>query len=385
MSAPFRIFIAAVEPSGDALAAEVVTALRDMDPSVIIAGTGGDAMRAAGVPSAISIDGLAILGLTEAFAARKRVDQAVKATVAAAVDFKPDMMVLVDSWGFTIRAAQAMRKAAPGVKLVKLVGPQVWATRPGRAKTIARDYDALLALHDFELPFYEGLGLPVTVIGNPAVSRGEPGDAAGFRARHGLQNRRIVLMLPGSRSSEIKRVAPVLEAAAAILAASRPDVTVISVLAPAVADAVRERSEAWAFEHLLVGEDEKASAFAAATVALACSGTVTTEVAMQGTPMVVGYAAGALTYFLASRFLLTTRFVTLLNVAMDEEIVPEFLQHGFMPATVAVSAAALLDDPLARAAQVARQNEALVRLGRGGPNVAQRAARAILAMLAAHA
>jgi lipid-A-disaccharide synthase len=287
----------------------------------------------------------------------------------------------VDSWGFTLRVAQRLRRLAPGVKLIKLVGPQVWATRPGRARTLARAVDHLLAIHQFELPFYEGTGLPVTVVGNPALSREAPGDAAGFRVRHGLEGARLLLLLPGSRNGEIARVGPVMEAAAAIAAATRPDLRVVCVLAPAVADAVRARAATWAFEHLLVEESEKADAFAAADVALACSGTVTTEVAVQGTPVVVGYKLGWITWAIARAFLLKSAYVTLMNVAADAEVAPEYLQTRFLPATVARTIGALLDDPAACGAQVQAQNAALAAMGRGAPPAAQRAADAIVALL----
>lgn len=380
MSGPRRIFVVAGEPSGDALAAETIAALKARAPQTLFAGVGGPAMARAGVESAVSIEGLSVLGLVEAFGAWARVVRAAQATAEAAVAFAADTVVLVDSWGFTLRVAQRIRALDPAIKLVKLVGPQVWATRPGRARTVAATYDALLCIHDFETPFYEGTGLPVTVVGNPALARVEPGDAAGFRGRHGLMGRRLVTLLPGSRPSEIARTAPVLEAAAAIAAASRPDVTIVSVLAPAVAAAVRERAEHWAFAHVLVEEDEKRDAFAAVDVALACSGTVTTEVAMQGAPVIVGYKLGWLTWAIARAFLMKARFITLMNVAADEEVAPEFVQTRFLPATVAATLGRLLDDPRARAAQVAAQNAALDRMGRGGPGAADRAAEAILAM-----
>jgi lipid-A-disaccharide synthase len=378
-----RAFLIAAEPSGDALGAELAAALRAMVPGTVLGGVGGSAMAAAGVESAVPIEGLAILGFLEGLKALETVEARADATAAACTAFKPDIVVLIDSWGFTLRCAQRIRPLLPSVPLVKMVGPQVWATRPGRARTVAAAYDALLCIHAFEVPFYEGLGIPVTVIGNPAVARTEPGNPASFTSRHSLEGRRQLLLLPGSRPSEIERVAPVLEAAAARLCAARPDLTVTSVVAPAVETAVRARAAGWRFPHLLVGEAEKADAFAAATAALACSGTVTTEVAMQGTPVVVGYRLGWVTWAIARAFLMKSRFITLMNVAAGAEIAPEFVQTRCTPARLAAATARLLDDPSAAQAQRAAQNSALTGMGRGGVPAARRAAAAIAALLAA--
>lgn len=379
-----RVYLVAAEPSGDALGADVIAALRAEHPGVVLAGTGGAGMAAAGVVSDVSIDGLAILGFVEGIKALKLVEARAEEVAEAAVRFAPDVVVLIDSWGFTLRCARAIRARAPQIRLVKLVGPQVWATRPGRARTVAAAYDALLCIHDFEVPFYEGLGLPVTVIGNPAVGRADPGDAAGFTARHGLEGRRQLLLLPGSRRSEIERVAPDLEAAAALLAADRPDLTVTVVLAASVAGTVRTRAASWPFPVVLVEEDEKADAFAAADAALCCSGTVTTEVAMQGTALVTGYRVSWLTWFVARVLgVMKNRYMALINIAAGREIVPEFEQFGLTPQALAGAVAPLLDDPARRAAQVKAQDAALETMGRGAEPAAHRAARAVAGMLSA--
>ena len=377
-----RIFLVAAEPSGDAIAADLIIALRQLRPDLVFAGMGGPKMLAQGVESCVSIDGLSILGLTEALRIWKLVRDKVRQVGAAAAIFKPDIVVLIDSWGFTIRAAQEIRKQLAGVPLVKMIGPQVFATRPGRAKSVAKHYDALFCIHDFEVPFYDGLELPITVIGNPAVARAKEGDGLGFRRRHGLEARRIALLLPGSRSAEIALVSPTFEAAAQRLSERFQDLTFVTVLAPAVEDQVRARASNWQFPHILVGEDEKEDAFKAADIALACSGTVTTEVALQGTPLIVGYRLSGITAFIILNFMLKSRFVTLVNIALDQEIVPEFIQDKLTPDAVVAAALTLLSDPKAHARQVALLDQALSRMGRNDPPMAQRAAEALIKMLA---
>ncbi len=377
------VFLVAAEASGDALGADLIRALRARDPALAFAGIGGAAMVAEGVASAVRIDDLAILGFIDGLLAYdrvvKRADEAAQAAIAA----RPDVVVLIDSWGFTLRVAQRLKAQAPAIPRVKYVGPQVWASRAGRAKTLAEAVDHLICIHAFEQPYYEPYGLPTTVSGNPAIGRFVKGDGAAFRARHAIsENERIVLVLPGSRRSEIRRVAPTLWRAAETLTASRKDLRLVSVIADPVAEIARAGAPASA---LLVGEDEKSDAFAAANVAIAASGTVTTELGLAGAPVIVGYKLGWITWFLARFFLFKAKFVTLMNIAADREVAPELLQTKFTPARLAAAAAKLLDDPSARAAQIAAQDAALDAMGRGGRPAADIAADSVLGVMKAGA
>lgn len=373
-----RIFLVAAESSGDALGADLARVLKARDPSLQLFGVGGALMQAEGLKSQADISGLAILGFVDGLLAYKRVMQAVADTVSAVLAAEPDVVVLIDSWGFTLRVAQGVRAAAPHIKLVKYVGPQVWATRPGRAKTLAAAVDHLICIHDFETPFYEPYGLPVTVCGHPALGRFKPGDGAALRARQGWSaDEKIILVLPGSRTSEIRRVGPILWRAAELLDRDR-DVRLLVVAAQSVRDAVIAQAPEGA---RIVDESEKEDAFAAATIALAASGTVTTEVALQGAPVVVGYKFGWITWAVARFILFKGKYATLMNVAAGAEIAPELIQTKFSAANVAAAAAPLLDDPRQRAAQVDAQNEALSRMGRGKTPAAEIAAGAVLSVL----
>jgi lipid-A-disaccharide synthase len=374
-----RIFLVAAEASGDALGADLARALRARAPEVELAGVGGPLMAQEGIPTHADISGLAVLGFVDGLLAYARVKRAVAATVAAILEAKPALVVLIDSWGFTLRVALGVRAAAPAIKLVKYVGPQVWATRPGRAKTLAAAVDHLICIHDFEVPFYTPYSLPCTVCGHPALGRFKAGDGAALRARRGLKDDPVLLVLPGSRPSEIRRVGPVLWRAAALVRQGRPDLRVIAVAAQSVRDAVLAQAPASA---LILDEADKEDAFAAGTVALAASGTVTTEAALQGAPLVIGYKLGWITWAAARAFLFKGKYATLMNVAADAEVAPEFIQTRFTPQNVARAAARLLDDEAARRAQIEAQNRALACMGRGGRPAADIAADAVLGVLA---
>lgn len=375
-----RIFLVAAESSGDALGADLARALRERDSNIELSGVGGPLMAEEGVPSQADISGLAILGFVDGLLAYRRVKRAVAATVKAALAAKPDVVVLIDSWGFTLRVAHGVRAAAPHIKLVKYIGPQVWATRPGRAKTLAAAVDHLICIHDFETPFYKPYGLPCTVCGHPALGRFKPGDGAALRTRQGWSKKeKVILILPGSRASEIRRVGPTLWRAAELLDRDR-DVRLMVVAANAVRQAVMAQTPPTA---RVVDEREKEDAFAAATVALAASGTVTTEVALQGTPVIVGYKFGWITWAVARFILFKGKYATLMNVASDAEVAPEFVQTKFNAENVAAAAAPLLDSQDAREDQVRRQDEALALMGRGGTPAAEIAADAVLGVLKA--
>jgi lipid-A-disaccharide synthase len=371
-----RIFLVAAESSGDALGADLARVLKEHDSSLAIFGVGGAAMAAEGVSSQADISGLAVLGFVDGLLAYARVKRAVVATVKAVLAAKPDVVVLIDSWGFTLRVAQQVRRAAPDIRLVKYIGPQIWATRPGRAKTLAASVDHLICIHEFEVPYYAPHGLSCTVCGHPAVGRFKAGDGPAFRTRQGFNdNDKVLLVLPGSRPSEVRRLGPTLWRAAAELERTHAGLRIACVAAAPVRKAVVAQALPIA---RIVDERQKEDAFAGASVVLAASGTVTTEVALQGAPLVIGYKLGWITWALARAFLFKSRFATLMNVAADAEVAPEFLQTRFTTDNLARAAAALLDDDDLREDQVRKQDEALALMGRGGKPAADIAAEAVL-------
>ena len=383
MSRPLRVMLVAAEASGDALGAGLARALKArLAGGVDLVGVGGDQMAAEGVESPFPIAELSILGIFDGVAAYPRVLRRADETAALAEKTRPDVAVLIDSWGFTLRVAQRLRRRLPELPIVKYVGPQVWASRPGRAKTLAGAVDLLLSIHVFDAPHFEAHGLKTVFVGNPALARRSGGDPIRFRARIGAgPDTPILLVLPGSRPSEIARVLSPFAEAANRLAAERPGLKLVIPVAATVAGAVREAVKSWRFPPWLI-EDEagKADAMAAGTVALACSGTVTTELALAGCPMVVGYRVGPLTALVLRR-LVRTRWITLFNIAAGETVAPELIQEACNGPALAAEAARLLDDPSLRAAQSAAQTAALAKMGRTAGDPSANAADAVIALL----
>lgn len=381
---PLKVMLVAAEASGDALGAGLARALRArLGAHVTFVGIGGAKMAGEGVESPFDIAQLSILGIWESLKAYPRAKARLKDTVALAAREKPDVAVLIDSWGFNIRLAHALRKLDPCLPLVKYVAPQVWAYREGRAYSLAKAVDLLLSIQPMDRPFFDAAGLPNVFVGNSALAkRFDHADPARFRTAIGASpSDQILLVLPGSRPSEIERVMPAFEDAVRRLKAARPELHVVVPAAYTVAEAVKARVAGWPFRaHVIEDEDLKDDAFLAGDVALACSGTVTTELALAGRPMVVGYKTGAVTYAIIKR-LMKPRWITLFNIAAGKTVAPELIQAACEGEGLAREVTMRLNDPGLRRLQTAEQYAALDRMGRGMPDPSEAAAAAIIEFL----
>ena len=376
-----RIYLVAAEPSGDLLASEIAGMLRSLAPDVELAGIGGEYLAEIGIASPIDVSDLSVVGLLEGVKIYKRVVELADQAADEIIRFEPDAVALVDSWGFTLRVAKRVRARAPHIRLIKVVGPQVWATRPGRAKTLAETVDQLVCIHAFEEPFYKPHGLPVTVMGNPALSRGRTGSREKGRKLLGVDpSESMLLVLPGSRRSEIDHVAPELFEAARLVKKRLPETRIVIHPAENIRPYLAEQCpglETWAT--VSPPKADRFDVMASADYGLACSGTVTSELAMQSVPFLVGYHTGWITWALARFFLFKPTHITLLNIAADDtEIVPEFVQTKFKAGAMAREAGRMLRDAAARREQVAQQDKALSRMGEGDRPSAEIAAEAIL-------
>lgn len=382
--ASFTVMLVAAEASGDVLGAGLARSLRRrLGGRVRFVGVGGARMREEGVESPFDIAELSVLGLVEGLAAYGRVVRRADETAALARRERPDIAVLIDSWGFTLRVAQRLRRVDPDLPLIKYVGPQVWASRPGRAKTLAQAVDHLLALHSFDPPWFEAHGLPVTFVGNPALHRDfSLADGQRFRQRIGAAPADpVLLVLPGSRPAEVKRLRGPFGEAVIQLRKQRPNLRVAVAVAETVSEDVRTWVASWPTgADLIESEAERLDAMKGATIALACSGTVTTELALAGCPMVIGYRLGSVTYALLKP-LLRTRWITLFNIAAQDFVAPELLQGRCTGPLLAAALAERLDDVGLRNSQIAAQNAALDRMGRGGRDPSETAAEAVLSIL----
>lgn len=372
------IYLIAGEPSGDVLGAGLISALKELgDGQVRFTGIGGSHMVAEGFESLFPMAELSIMGGAEILPHVPRLLKRIRQTVADVRAVRPDVLVTIDSPGFSFRVARRLH--GEGIPLVHYVAPTVWAWKPGRARKISRFLDHLLVLLPFEPPYFEVEGLACTFVGHPVMDSGaDAGDGDGFRRRHGIApNAPVVCVLPGSRRSETGRLLPVFADTVARLKASRPDLMVVVPTVETVADDVATATARWPVPAIVVtGERDKFDAFAAADVALAASGTVALELALAKLPSVIAYRLNPISGWLARR-LIRVRFVNLVNLVLDRQAVPEFLQDDCRSDLLATALERLLDDENARSEQIDSMIKALKELGRGGPSPSIRAAQVI--------
>jgi lipid-A-disaccharide synthase len=382
---PF-IFIVAGEPSGDALGASLIAALRQRAGGRLrVAGVGGERMRDEGVASLVPLTDLAVIGVAEVLPRAPVILRRVRETVAAIGAQKPDAVVTIDSSGFSWRIAQRLRRRGETLPLIHYVAPMVWAWRAGRARRMARWYDHLMALLPFEPPYFERVGLACSCVGHPVLDSGaDRGDGARFRTAHRLSSEEVLIcVLPGSRGGEVRRLLPIFGAALAqIEPLIGPFRTVVPTVAT-VADTVAQATRDWAGAPIIVREpSEKYDAFAASRAALAASGSVALELAMARLPMVVGYRLNPLTEALLDR-VLKVRQVNLVNLLLERPLVPELLRGECTAERIAAEVASLVRDGAVRAGHLTGYAAAMRRLGACGRSPSLQAADQVLAIVAA--
>lgn len=380
------IYIIAGEPSGDALGARLMAALRERSAGKIrFAGIGGERMAEEGIESLVPLHELAVMGVAEVLPRARRILRYVAETVADIGRLNPRAVVTIDSSGFTWRVAERLRKAGATLPLIHYVAPMVWAWRGERARRMARWYDHLMVLLPFEPPYFTEVGLASTYVGHPVVETGaDRGDGPAFRRRHGIPLEAPVLtVLPGSRRGEVGRLLPPFAGAVTWLARRHAGLRVVIPTTDTVANLVSLATRDWSVPVMIVrGTREKYDAFAASNAALAASGTVALELAMAKLPMVIAYRINPLTHTLL-RLIVKVKHINLLNLILGRTAVPELVQRDCTPEKLGREVERLLIDGAARKLQVAESQDALRQLGLGATSPGLRAADQVLAVIAA--
>jgi lipid-A-disaccharide synthase len=377
------LFIVAGEHSGDALGARLMAALNRLCKGrVHYLGVGGEGMEREGLTSQFPLSDVAVMGPLSILKRLPRIVSRVRSTAAAAVAAEPDAVVIIDAPEFTHPIAKRIRRRAPSVPIIDYVSPSVWAWRPGRARKMRRYTDHVMALLPFEPAAHERLGgPPCTYVGHPLIERLEwlqDLDPWPLAERLDLDPNRVVLVvLPGSRSSEVGRLMQPFGQAIQRLAERKMRPHVIIPVVPHVRRLIEAQIESWPAKPFLVeGEDDKFRAFKLAHAALAASGTVTLELALAATPMVVAYRVDALGARL--RFLMKTPSVVLANLVLGENAFPEYLQEDCTPANLADALELILKNTPARRAQTAALGRIPERMLLGDDNPSDLAARIVL-------
>ena len=379
------------EASGDLLAAELVKALNQSPETRVMPfppeffGAGGPSMAEAGVDLAVNLTQYSVIGLSDSLKKYWQFKRIFDQLFQLALEREPDIIICVDFSGFNRRFARAVRNYIRArqwtffnwnPKIVQYVSPQVWASRPSRAHQLERNVDLLLSIFPFEKEWYarHAPGLRVEFVGHPIVDRyGSRRDELRARRASGTP---VLLLLPGSRDSELKRHLPVMLAVAKRIQ-TRGSVFLRMVLST---DRLAElaKPKTTSLPRLDVRVGNLAESLAEATVAIASTGTVTVECAYFGVPTVAIYKAAWSDYLIA-RQIVRVKHLAMPNLLAGEEIFPEFIQHKATPDNIARAALELLNHPERRSAVKTRLAQITKSLGE--PGASQRAARAILQLL----
>jgi lipid-A-disaccharide synthase len=376
-----HVFLVAVEESGDQLGAALMRALRQRTGGAVqFSGVGGRRMTVEGLTSLHSTDDFSIMGFSAIPRRLPAITRHLFATVNAVKALKPHALVVIDSPGYSLWVARLVRRANPTIKIIDYVSPSIWAWAPGRARSMRRFVDHVLALLPFEPEAHRKLGgPPCSYVGHPIVEQLAQLRPSVEEARRRKAAPPVLVVLPGSRSGEITRLAPVFGEAVGRVRDRIGPVEVVLPTAPHLLDQIKSATASWPVPPRIVTEQaEKQAAFRIARAALAKSGTVTLELAIAGVPMVAAYKVSALDAWMYRR-LASVPSVILANLVIGENVVPELLQDDCTPERLCEALIAVMDDTAERRRQVeafARLDD-IMQIGAHAP--ASRAADIVLA------
>ena len=343
-----KVYLIAGEASGDLLGSRLMRALkRQTNNDVAFYGVGGETMQSEGLNSLFDIRDLSVMGFMEVIPSIPKILRHLNEIIADIKQIQPDVILTIDSYSFSIRVHKLLKKNNIDIPHAHYVAPQVWAWNKGRTKILPKWVDHLFCLLPNEPAYFTPYGLPATFVGHPVIEGGaDKGNATKFRTQYNLEEKTPVLaLLPGSRKNEIKTLLPLFMQVAEKLSETHQDLFVVVPTVQTVADKIDEQLKNWKIPHAIVlGERDRYDAFAAANVAIAASGTVSLELAMAGVPHLIAYRLNALTAALARR-VLKIRYVNLINLLKDKEVIPELLQENCTPEKLLATAENLFQNP----------------------------------------
>lgn len=367
-----HVFLVAGEESGDRLGAALISAIRDRTQGKAhFSCVGGPHMAAEGAPSLFPLGDLAIVGFSSIPGKLSKILQRIREAADAVIAANPDVLVIIDSPEFTHRVARRVRQRASDIPIVDYVCPSVWAWRPGRARAMRAYVDHVLALLPFEPKAMSDLGgPPCTFVGHPLAERLADLRPNELEARLRKADPPLVLVLPGSRTGEIRRMAPVFGRAIARVFEQYGPIEAVVPAVPRLADTVRAAVAAWPIPaRVTTDPDEKHEAFRTARAAMTKSGTSTLELALAGVPMVAAYKVSLVEAMVGS-ILIYAPSAILANLVLGKNIVPEFLQHDCTSKRLAAALVPLLGDTAERRRQIEAfsQLDDIMELGKAKPS-----------------
>ncbi len=362
---PATILFSAGESSGDQHAANMFLELKKQQPDIKGFGMGGVKMAQAGIDVRYDSSGIGVIGVVEVIKHYGEIRRALTLMQHMVSTEKPDLLVCVDYKEFNLKLARYAKQC--GVKVLFYVSPQVWAWRPGRVKTYGMAIDMMAVIFPFETAYYDAEHVPVRYVGHPSVDKAHPlHSKAEDMALFGLDEKKpVVGLLPGSRTNEIKRMLPVMLAAAEKLQADLPDIQFLLPQADSISDELLESYMRQSPVKITVIKNQPYDAIQCCDVVMTTSGTATLEIALLTVPMVISYKLSPLTYWLG-RWLVNTPFIGLPNIVLGKGIIKEFIQDEASADNLAAEVKRILTDKTYADQMRANLIKVKVQLGQGG-------------------
>ncbi|WP_085908205.1 lipid-A-disaccharide synthase [Kiloniella majae] len=378
------IYLIAGEPSGDQLGARLMAALKsETDGNIRFAGIGGERMSAEGLESLFPISEISVMGLAEVLPHIPNILKRIKQTKDHVLKTKPSALVTIDAPGFSLKVSKGLK--GKSIPLIHYVAPSVWAWKPKRAEKISKYLDHLLTLLPFEPPYFEKHGLETTFVGHPVL---EGQQLTGVHrdqicAELSLDaSAPIMTVLPGSRRGEVSRLGPVFKDTVTELVKTLPNLQCVIPTVKNVRPVIDELTESWPTPvRVIEGVAGKHKAFKCSDVALAASGTVALELAVDHVPTVVAYKVAPVTAFLA-KFLLKIKYASLANILLDREVQPELIQEKCNVPNLVAHLSSLFHDKGKREEQINGYLEAVTMLKAGDDMPSIKAAKTVLSIIA---
>ncbi|MGZ8916293.1 MAG: lipid-A-disaccharide synthase [Methylobacter sp.] len=369
---PFTILFSAGESTGDQHAANMFLELKRHQPDIKGVGMGGAKMAQAGIDVRYDSSGIAVIGVVEVIRHYGEIRRALKLMQHIVLTERPDLLVCVDYKEFNLKLARFAKRH--GIKVLFYVSPQVWAWRPGRVKTYGKAIDMMAVIFPFETAYYDAENVPVRYVGHPSVDKVHPQHSKADDMTHfGLDEKKpLVGLLPGSRANEIKRMLPVMLAAAEKLQAGLPDIQFILPQADSISDDLLEAYMHQSSIKITVIKNQPYDVIQCCDVVMTTSGTATLEIALLTVPMVITYKLSPVTYWLG-RWLVNTPFIGLPNIVLGKGIVKELIQYEATADNLAAEVMRILTDKAYAEEMRANLNLVKEQLGQGGgsKNMAQ--------------
>lgn len=366
----FKVYIIAGEASGDKLGESLITSLKKQYPDIEIRGIGGTGMMAAGMADSLfAMDNLSVMGIAEVLPRIPKFINLISMAVQAIRVFDPDVVITVDAPDFSFRVQKKIKALNLRAKQFHYVAPTVWAWRAGRAAKVKQFLDGMICLFPFEPIYFEREGLKSIAVGHPMVSSGlMEGDGERFRAAHNIPpTQKILGIFCGSRTSEVRGLAPLLIDVAKRVKQTQPDMVCVVPTLPKWKEELEKMFKAAECDAIITAEpSEKWDAFHVADVAIAVSGTVALEIALAGVPHIIVYKMNNWTWEILRR-VVKTKFAHLGNVLLGHLVYPEFLQDNATVENIAPAIDKLFNSEIERKVQT-ESSKKILHLLQANPN-----------------